>query len=80
MQKQYTFYTCNANLYHLQNSEVRKKRLDELQKVLSSQEYAQNLIQEVIRRARNIPTENLRTSKAKTDSNNLAFVIQIITK
>ena len=56
------------------NSEVRKKSLNELQKVLYSQEYPQNLIQEAIRKVRPIPIENLRGSKAKTDSNNLPFV------
>ena len=32
----------------VENHEVRKKRLDELQKVLYSQEYPQNLIQKAI--------------------------------
>ena len=58
----------------VENNEVRKKHLDELQKVLCSQEYPQNLIQEAIRKVTSIPTENLMASKAKTDSNNLAFV------
>ena len=58
----------------MENSEVRKERLDELKKVLYSHEYPQNLIQEAIRKATSIPIENLRTSKAETDSNNLAFV------
>ena len=58
----------------MENNEVRKKRLDELQKVLYSQEYPQNLVQEAIRKVTSIPIENLRASKAKTDSNNLAFV------
>ena len=58
----------------VENNEVRKKRLDELQKVLYSQEYPQNLVQEAIRKVTSIPIENLRASKAKTDSNNLAFV------
>ena len=58
----------------VENNEVRKNRLDELQKVLCSQEYPQNLIQEAIRKVTSIPTENLMASKAKTDSNNLAFV------
>ena len=53
---------------------MRKERLDELQKVLYSQEYPQNLIQEAIRKVASIPIENLRTSKARTDSNNLVFV------
>ena len=57
-----------------ENSEVGKKSLDELQKVLYFQEYPQNLIQEAIQKATSIPIENLRASKAKTDSNNLAFV------
>ena len=48
----------------VENSEVRKKRLDELQKVLYFQEYPQNLIQEAIRKATNISIENLRASKA----------------
>ena len=56
------------------NNEVRKKFLEELQKVLYSQEYPQRLVQEAIRKVTSIPTENLRASKAKTDSNNLAFV------
>ena len=59
----------------VKNSEVRKKYLDELQKVLYSQEYPQNVIQEAIRIATSFPIEKLRTSKAKTDSKNLAFVI-----
>ena len=58
----------------VENSEVRKRRLNELQKVLCSQNYPQNLIQEVIRKATSIYIENLRASKAKTDSSNLAFV------
>ena len=57
-----------------ENKEIRKKRLDELQKFFCSQEYSQDLIQEAIRKATSISTENLRTSKAKTDSNNLTFV------
>ena len=57
-----------------ENSEVRKKRLNELQKVLYLQEYPQNLVQEAIRKAISVPIENLWGSKAKTDSNNLAFV------
>ena len=48
--------------------------MDELQKVLYSQEYPQNLIQKVIQKAASIPTENLRASKTKTDSNDLPFV------
>ena len=48
--------------------------MDELQKVLYSQAYPQNLIQEAIRKVTSIPIENLRVSKAKTGSNNLAFV------
>ena len=55
-------------------NEVRKKRLGELQEVLYSQEHPQNVIQETIRKVRSIPIENLRVSKAKKDSNNLAFV------
>ena len=58
----------------MENNEVRKKRFDELQKVLYSQEYPQNLIQEAIRKATSIPIENLGATIAKTDSNNLAFV------
>ena len=58
----------------VENNEVRKKRLDELQKVLYSQEYPQNLVQEAIRKVTSIPIENLSASKAKTDSYNLAFV------
>ena len=57
-----------------ENKEIRKKRLDELQKIFCSQEYSQDLIQEAIRKATSISTENLMTSKAKTDSNNLTFV------
>ena len=58
----------------VENSEFIKKRLNELQKVLYSQEYPQNLIEEAIRKAQSIPIENLRASKAKTDNNNLAFI------
>ena len=43
-------------------------------KCLYSHEYLQNLIEESIRKATSIPIENLRASKGKTDSNNLAFV------
>ena len=57
-----------------ENSEVRKKHLDELQKVSYSQEYLQNLSQEATRKAASTPIENLRASEAKTDSNNLAFI------
>ena len=58
----------------VENNEVRKKRLDKLQKVLYPQEYPQNLVQEAIRKVTSIPIDNLRVSKAKTDSNILAFV------
>ena len=58
----------------MENNEVRKKHLDELQKFLYSQEYPQHLIQEAIQKVTSIPIENLRVSKAKTDSNDLAFV------
>ena len=58
----------------VKNSAVRKKRFDELQKVLYPQEYPQNLIQAAIRKATNIPIKNLKTSKTKAVSNNLAFV------
>ena len=42
-----------------ENSEVRKKHLDKLGKVLYSQEYPQNLIQEAIQKVTSLPTENL---------------------
>ena len=58
----------------MENSEVRKKHLHKLQKVLYYPEYSQNLIQEAIRKVTSIPIEGLRTSQAKTYSNNLAFV------
>ena len=58
----------------VENNEVRKKRLGKLQKVLYLQEYPQNLVQEAIRKVTSIPIDNLRVSKAKTDSNILAFV------
>ena len=58
----------------VENNEVRKKRLGKLQKVLYLQEYPQNLVQEAIRKVTSIPIGNLRVSKAKTDSNILAFV------
>ena len=58
----------------VENNEVRKKRLGKLQKVLYPQEYPQNLVQEAIRKVTSIPIDNLRVSKAKTDSNILAFV------
>ena len=58
----------------VENNEFRKKRLDELQKVLYSQEYPQNLFQEPVREVTSIPNENIRASKAKADSNNLIFV------
>ena len=58
----------------VENNKVRKRLFDELQKVLYSQEYPQNLIQEAIRKVTSNPIENLRVSKAKTDSNKLAFV------
>ena len=57
----------------VENSEVRKKRLEELQKVLHFQEYPQNLIQEAIRKATSISIEYLRASKAKTVINNLVL-------
>ena len=56
------------------NSEVRKKRLDELQNVLYSQKYPQNLVQEAIRKVTSIHIENSRASKVKTDINNLVFI------
>ena len=43
-------------------------------KVLYSQKYPQNLVQEAIPKVKSIPNENLRASETKTDSNNLAFV------
>ena len=43
-------------------------------KVLYSQENPQNLVQEAIPKVKSIPIENLRASKTKTDSNNLAYV------
>ena len=58
----------------MENNEVRKKHLDELQKVLYSQEYPQHLIQEAIQKVTSIPIQNLRVSNAKADSNDLAFV------
>ena len=50
--------------------------MDEPQKVLYSQVYPQSFTQEAIQKATSIAIENLRASKkkAKTDSNNLAFV------
>ena len=45
-----------------------------IQKVLYSQEHSHSLIQEAIRKATSIPIEDLKASKSKTDSNNLAFV------
>ena len=58
----------------MEKSEAGKKRLNELQKVLFSQKYPQNLIQEAIRKVTSIPIGNIRVSKAKTDSNNLVLV------
>ena len=55
-------------------SEVRKKRLDELQKVFYFHKYSQNVIQETVWKATVVPIENLRASRAKTDINNFAFV------
>ena len=49
----------------VENNDVRKKRLDELQKILYSQEYPQNLIQEAIQKVTSIPIENLRPQKLK---------------
>ena len=51
-----------------------KKTFGQLQKVLYSRVYLQNLIQEAIRKVTSIPIENLRVSKPKTGTNNLAFV------
>ena len=50
--------------------------MDEPQKVLYSQVYPQSFTQEAIQKATCIAIENLRASKkkAKTDSNNMAFV------
>ena len=48
--------------------------MDELQKVLYSKEYAQNIIQDAIRKVTSIPIENIRALQAKNYSNNLAFV------
>ena len=57
----------------MENSEARKKRLNELRIGLYYQEYPQNSIGEAIRKATSIPTKNLTASKAKTNNNNLAF-------
>ena len=67
------FTLARRNCAIVENNEVRKKRLDELQKNLFSHEYPQNLIQKAIRKLTIIPFENVRPSKAKTNSNNLAF-------
>ena len=68
-------FTLARRIYTIvENSEVRKKHLHKLQKVLYYPEYSQNLIQEAIRKVTSIPIEGLRTSQAKTYSNNLAFV------
>ena len=76
--KNYVYFTIAKQIYTIvENSKVMKERLDELQKDSYSQEYPQSLIQEgqeEIRKATSISTENLRASKARTDSNNLAFV------
>ena len=48
--------------------------MGELLKVLYSQEYPQNVIQEAIRKATSISIENLRASKAITVINNLVLV------
>ena len=48
--------------------------MDELQKVLYSKEYPQNIIQDAIRKVTSIPTENIRALQAKNYSNNLVFV------
>ena len=48
--------------------------MDELQKVLYSKEYPQNIIQDAIRKVTSIPIENIRALQAKNYSNNLAFV------
>ena len=48
--------------------------MDELQKVLYSKEYAQNIIQDAIQKVTSIPIENIRALQAKNYSNNLAFV------
>ena len=48
--------------------------MDELQKVLYSKEYPQNIIQDAIRKVTSIPIENIRALQAKNYSNNLVFV------
>ena len=53
-------------------SKVRKKRLNELQKVFYFHKFSQNVIQETVWKATVVPIENLRASKAKTNINNFA--------
>lgn len=48
--------------------------MDELQKVLHSQEHSQNLIQEAIPKVTSFCIEDSRGEKAKTDSDDLGFV------
>ena len=65
----------------VENNKIRKKRLEKLQKVLYSQEYRQNLVQDAIRKVTSIAIQNLRALNAKTYSNNLHLLqlsIQII--
>ena len=56
------------------NSKIKKKDLNQLQKVRYSQIYQQNLNQDAIQKAIGIPIENLRTSKTKSNCNILGFV------
>ena len=49
-----------------ENSKIRKKHLNQLQKVRYSQIYQQNLNQEAIQKAIGIAIENLRSSKTKS--------------
>ena len=58
----------------VENSEDRKKRLNELQKVFIFPRITTKFIQKAIPKATSISIENLRISEAKADNNNLAFV------
>ena len=55
----------------MENSEARKKRLNELRIGLYYQEYPRNSIGEAIRKATSMPIKNLTASKAKVTATGL---------
>ena len=58
----------------VENNEIKQKRLEELQQILTSQHYPKGLINEGISKANRIPRNQLRQVKQKANDKKITFI------